>query len=141
MERYAGLMARLRKFDAPVQILCDKDQISWWQSRGETPSAPTSLADLASKLRGASLFVGNDSGPGHLAALLGVPTFTVFGNQIASRFSPLNQMSQWVEGHDCPYKPCYDSCRFAEPSCLLEVSVDEAWQQLEPLALQCLKRP
>jgi ADP-heptose:LPS heptosyltransferase len=138
LERYAGLMRRLRQFHVPLRVLCDADQAAWWQSHGEEPCVPASLPELTRALRGASLFVGNDSGPGHLAALLGVPTFTLFGNQVASRFSPLNQLSRWVEGHDCPHKPCYDSCRFDRPHCLMDVTEEEAWLQLEPLARRCL---
>lgn len=38
-----------------------------------------SLEALEQALRGASLYVGNDSGPTHLAARLGVPTVALFG--------------------------------------------------------------
>ncbi|HEU5316464.1 MAG TPA: glycosyltransferase family 9 protein [Chloroflexota bacterium] len=41
----------------------------------ETPT----LADLASELAGAALFLGNDSGVSHLAAALGVRSVVVFG--------------------------------------------------------------
>jgi hypothetical protein len=37
------------------------------------------LADLASRLSGARMFVGNDSGVAHLAAAVGCPTVVLFG--------------------------------------------------------------
>lgn len=37
------------------------------------------LADVKSCIAGASLFVGNDSGPAHMAAALGVPLLVLFG--------------------------------------------------------------
>jgi len=40
---------------------------------------PESLEQLTSLLASATLFVGNDSGPGHLAAALGTKTLTLFG--------------------------------------------------------------
>lgn len=40
---------------------------------------PPGLLALASLLAGAALFIGNDSGPGHLAAALGTATLTLFG--------------------------------------------------------------
>ena len=42
-------------------------------------TCPENLEDLASLLTSATLFVGNDSGPGHLAAALGTRTLTLFG--------------------------------------------------------------
>jgi len=38
-----------------------------------------SLTDVKSVLAAASLFVGNDSGPAHMAAALGVPSVVIFG--------------------------------------------------------------
>lgn len=40
---------------------------------------PQDAAHLALRLREAAVLVGNDSGPAHLAALLGTPTVTLFG--------------------------------------------------------------
>jgi heptosyltransferase-2 len=78
--------------------------------------------------------VGNDSGPGHLAAILGVPTFTLFGNNLPSLFAPLHPAAEWMEGGPCPYKPCFDSCRFATPECLLGTDASAAWMKLKPFA-------
>jgi ADP-heptose:LPS heptosyltransferase len=41
-----------------------------------TPATYTELYDL---LTTASVFIGNDSGPGHIAGIIGVPTITLFG--------------------------------------------------------------
>jgi ADP-heptose:LPS heptosyltransferase len=43
---------------------------------------------LAERMRSASAFVGNDSGPTHLAAMLGVPTVALFGPSVAAVFAP-----------------------------------------------------
>jgi heptosyltransferase-3 len=40
----------------------------------------SSLAELGSWIRGASLYIGNDSGITHLAAAVGVPTLALFGS-------------------------------------------------------------
>lgn len=71
-------------------------------------------------------FIGNDSGPGHVAALLGIPTFTIFGPQLPELFAPQHPRAAWIEGAPCPFKPCFDRCRFVEPHCLLGVSVEGA---------------
>jgi heptosyltransferase III len=41
--------------------------------------AGSSLAEVKSLLAGASLFVGNDSGPAHMAAALGIPVVVLYG--------------------------------------------------------------
>mgnify|MGYP001544332006 CR=1 FL=1 len=89
------------------------------------------LDALLASLAGAERFVGNDSGPGHLAALLGVPTFTIFGPQLPELFAPQHPKSAWIEGAPCPCKPCFDSCRFPMPFCIREVSVDAVWAKLQ----------
>lgn len=90
----------------------------------------TDLDTLLATLATADRFVGNDSGPGHLAALLGVPTFTIFGPQLPANFAPTHPQAAWIEGAPCPYKPCRDYCRFPQPQCLLAVTVDEVWSRL-----------
>jgi heptosyltransferase-2 len=127
------LVQKLRQDGRPVQILCDASQRSWWESHGETVAVPRSLEEIMQAYDHASLFVGNDSGPGHLAALCGVPTFSLFGNQFANLFAPLHPRAHWIEGASCPYKPCYDTCRFPQPNCLFAIAPEAAWQKLKPL--------
>jgi ADP-heptose:LPS heptosyltransferase len=82
----------------------------------------------------AGAFFGNDSGPGHLAAACGLPTFTLFGPQLHEWFAPLHPDSEVMEGKACPYKPCSDYCRYPEPFCLRGITVAEVWPRLEPFA-------
>jgi heptosyltransferase-2 len=87
---------------------------------------------LLDTLADADRFIGNDSGPGHLAALLGVPTFTIFGPQLPGLFAPQHPQAAWIEGVPCPYKPCFDSCRFPVPHCLHNLTIDAIWGELQP---------
>lgn len=88
------------------------------------------LEELLHSLAAADRFIGNDSGPGHLAALLGVPTFTVMGSYPSELFHPLHPQAAWIEGAPCPFKPCKDHCRFAEPHCIRHITVGETWTRL-----------
>jgi ADP-heptose:LPS heptosyltransferase len=88
------------------------------------------LPQLLKTLDQADRFIGNDSGPGHLAAALGIATFTIFGAQLSAKFHPVHPQAAWVEGAPCRYKPCNDYCRFAEPRCIRSVSVDEVWPRI-----------
>jgi heptosyltransferase-2 len=79
----------------------------------------------------AGAFIGNCSGPGHLAAISGAPTFTLYGPSMHEWFLPLHPAAEFFEGRACPYKPCSDYCRFAEPFCLHGITADEAWPRIE----------
>ena len=99
-----------------------------------------SLADLLEQLTQADAFIGNDSGPGHLAAALGIPTFTLFGPQLPETFRPVHPEAAWLEGAPCAYKPCFDRCRYAEPHCLLAHDVTKVRLQVMSW-LESLGRP
>lgn len=89
-----------------------------------------SLDDLMAALAGADRFLGNDSGPGHLAATLGVPTFTLFGSCRPEEFSPAHPQAGWLPGRPCPHFPCRDYCRFDTPHCLHDQDVETVWRAL-----------
>jgi heptosyltransferase III len=55
-----------------------KDQIATLEHLAELVR-PASYLDLLKEIQDARFFVGNDSGPGHLAAVVGVPTISIFG--------------------------------------------------------------
>ncbi len=132
LERYRNLVQRLRQENYTVQVVSDPDQRNWWLEAGEAKVAtPGTVAELLALVDKAGAFIGNDSGPGHLAAFCGVPTFTLFGPQLPEWFAPLHPVAQVLEGKACPYKPCSDYCRFAEPFCLSRVTEDEVWIRVE----------
>jgi ADP-heptose:LPS heptosyltransferase len=77
LERFAGLVRRLRAAGYQVHLACDQEQKDWWREHGETDvSVPTNLRELLELVDAAGVFIGNDSGPGHVAGYVGVPTFT-----------------------------------------------------------------
>lgn len=77
----------------------------------------TTLREMASVLRHCKLFIGNDSGPLHVAAASGVPVIGFFGPGEYQRFKP------WGTGHEAIYlglscSPCSENCQFNEPRCI-----------------------
>jgi len=48
----------------------------------------TSLSELVALLKAARLVVSNDTGPGHIAAALGVPVVLIFGRSNPARVAP-----------------------------------------------------
>ncbi|HEY5298469.1 MAG TPA: glycosyltransferase family 9 protein [Verrucomicrobiae bacterium] len=132
LEHYKNLAAHLRRKNFPVQIAGDPDQREFWLRAGEMNVAtPRNVAELSAQINEAAAFIGNDSGPGHLAAICGVPTFTLFGPQLPEWFAPLHPRAEWIEGKACPYKPCSDYCRFPTPFCLWNLGEAEVFARVE----------
>ncbi len=70
------------------------------QPAGVCTSIPTpDLRRLAALARNSSLFIGNDSGPRHVAEAVGIPTFTIFSPPI-SKFAWLPHQGERHQGID-----------------------------------------
>ena len=95
------------------------------------------LGEFAAALSGARLFVGNDSGPAHMAAALGRPTVVIFGSSSSLIWGPWpppgpGRPSQVVQNpyecNPCPGDHCY---RFEHPECILSVTVPQVRAAIE----------
>jgi ADP-heptose:LPS heptosyltransferase len=85
--------------------------------------AGVSVGELLWVLRGTKLFVGNDSGPTHLAAALGVPTVVLFGSSDAEVWYPWKAPFQRVQNaFDCNPCPGYRCLVYEEPKCILSIT-------------------
>jgi heptosyltransferase-3 len=60
-------------------------------------SGGTGLLEAAAVLSHMRLFIGNDSGLGHLAAAVGIPTLTLFGPGEPLRYRPWNPRGRWLQ--------------------------------------------
>ncbi|MGE5608197.1 MAG: glycosyltransferase family 9 protein [Bacillota bacterium] len=85
-ENFLELARCLRSAGHPVRILLgDVERDRWPASQIDAFASvaelyrPQTYLDLLSSLADTSLFLGNDSGPSHLAGILGIPTFCLFG--------------------------------------------------------------
>lgn len=104
----AGFLAvadRLRGLSIPVCFLVGEvEQERWSDSdvarlRETSPVIVTpTAADLAAILSTGGLLIGNDSGPSHLAALLGTPTLTLFGPTDPALWRPLGPQATFLRG-------------------------------------------
>ena len=56
-----------------------------------------SLNEMINRIKHASYFIGNDSGPIHIANLLGVPTFTIYGPTNPEYHKPLNGVNSFYQ--------------------------------------------
>lgn len=78
----------------PVFIGALSDDLSPFAAYHTLHGAP--LAEIKSLLSGASLFVGNDSGPAHMAAAFGVPVVVIFGESNPAIWGPWRTASEVV---------------------------------------------
>jgi len=89
----------------------------------ELPPA-TTILNLAAMIKGASLFLGNDSGPAHLAAFLGVPCVVLYGPQDPRLFGVLSEKRKIVKGN-AYCSPCWQiDCPHRHVRCMDSISVD-----------------
>lgn len=82
----------------------------------------TGIGDLIALLSLCDGFVGNDSGPMHLAGALGIPTVAIFGSTNPARTGPLGPRVQVIY-QPPPCSPCLDrTCRFGHYDCLKRIT-------------------
>jgi len=94
---------------------------------GKNLAGALSLVDLISVLRGAEVALGNDSGPVHVAAALGVPTVAVFGPTSVDWTAPRG-VSVRVVRKEIECAPCFKRrCPHGAPECLARVEVDDVY--------------
>jgi ADP-heptose:LPS heptosyltransferase len=70
------------------------DDLSPFRAYRTVAGAP--LAEIKALLAGAALFVGNDSGPAHMAAAFGVPSIVIFGPSDPEIWGPWRTASEVV---------------------------------------------
>ena len=99
-----------------------------------------SIAQFAAALAGARLFVGNDSGPAHMAAALARPVVVIFGSSSSPIWGPWPReraearvVQNPFECNPCPGDRCY---RFDKPECILSVNFDQVKNAVDAVLAQ-----
>ncbi len=149
LERFAGIAEWLRdKLDADIVIVGDARDKAHAERLAEAAGArifnfagACSLARSAALIRNCDLFIGNDSGPMHLAAAAGVPVIEISchprdgrTDHVNSpvRYRPAGADSLVLQPRRARY-PCRDACMAAAPHCILDVTPDDVKQGVEAL--------
>ena len=86
--QFAALCSALERRGLRAALLCGPVEIERGLTSDHATICPPDLSTLAALLAGARLFIGNDSGPGHIAAAVGTPTLSLFGPTDPRIWSP-----------------------------------------------------
>ena len=99
-ERFLAVAEHLdRSFELkPVFIAGPSEDLSAFRPWHAVSGAP--LDEIKSLIAGASLFVGNDSGPAHIAAAFGIPAVVIFGASDPVVWAPWRTQAEVLAGTD-----------------------------------------
>jgi len=99
-------------------------------------TAATSFGQLGAVIECCHLFVGNDSGPTHLAVAVGTPTVAIFGPTSPSMYGPGQGLGKVVY-KPVACSPCFIKGRCARDCqdfrCLQAITVDDVWLEVEQI--------
>jgi predicted lipopolysaccharide heptosyltransferase III len=134
-ERFAELAGRLaEQYGCRILIGGDTRERDLAEAiRANARTAVVSLAgrltllQYAAVLKRCALFVGNDNGPMHMAAALGVPVVVLFGPSNPAEWGPRGARTEVLyKGLDC--RRCFHpTCTRGDQSCMRLITVDEVF--------------
>jgi ADP-heptose:LPS heptosyltransferase len=105
----------------------DADAVRAEMRHAALPDYPLpDLPQLAALLARATLYLGNDNGPRHLAVAVGTPTVTPFGKSFPENWTPPGQPQHRAVAHD---PGCKSNCIF--PRCDLDCIRGVSWESVE----------
>lgn len=137
LERFGQLVRALASRPG-VQVLLIQDPDGYAAELGDIPGVVTtrpSLSELPAQLQCCDLFIGNDSGPAHIAAAVGVPTLTIFGPQASAWYRPYGDGHRVVQLDNIACRPCFDHCTQSENFCITGISLARVLADVDEMLL------
>ncbi len=136
IERFAALADKISsRFDLSIITTGSAAENSIAEKLQKLSNVPvvnlagqTSLGELVALLRAARLVVSNDTGPGHIAAALGVPLVLIFGRSNPARVAPFRR-SRCVAAVELDSRGL--KCNSTDPKHDIKaVTVDDVYQKV-----------
>lgn len=134
LENFVGLAKRLSKEGVRVMVLGTKSESALGAALAEQAgvvdaTGQTSMKDLMDLMSLADVFVGNDSGPLHLAAALGLSVIGIYGSTSPRWTAPWSTQSTLFWGHtEC--SPCFQKTCAVNTRCLSLISTDRVHREV-----------
>ncbi len=98
---------------------------------------PTDLPHFCALISRATLFIGGDTGPTHIAAAFGVPVLSYFGASDARRNRPYSHNAIAIQKTLGPCGPCWKThCKYRDKrrlACLKTITASELYEGAETL--------
>ncbi|HAJ57180.1 MAG TPA: hypothetical protein DCL35_05360 [Candidatus Omnitrophica bacterium] len=141
IENFAGLINRLNAgFSCKVMVLAGPgekgllERLSRLAAGGYiTPDTDLDFCQLAALIKRSGLFISNDTGPMHVAAILKTPQVAIFGPGDLTRFDPRNISERAVVAiKKSPCAPCNKE-KCSDMECLKALSVEDVFGAAEGL--------
>jgi predicted lipopolysaccharide heptosyltransferase III len=130
--RFAELARSLQELGLTIVLTCGPGEESLVDEVSrDVPFAHArtglGISELAELLRGARLYIGNDSGPMHLAAAVGTPVLAIWGSSDSRRWHPWSVEHAVVQNpFECNPCPGYRCLVAPTPLCIESVTVHQA---------------
>ena len=105
------------------------------QPRLHNLAGKTTLLQLGQLLAEVDILIATESGPNHLANSVGCPLLVLVGAGDEHKTGPyMRQRRQLLRAPDIPCAPCFrETCRWAEPRCLLAIRTEEVIAAVDTL--------
>ena len=121
MDRFVKLIGKFKRKKRNVRVLLGEVELERMAAKDVAAleavadvRRPVNYVDLLNELRTASVVIGNDSGPSHLAGMIGVPTIVLFG-----------------ASDPVVWKPLGPRVTVISKAAMEEIAVDEVWGAVE----------
>ena len=88
----------------------------------------TSISELIVLMKGASLVVSNDTGPGHIGAAMGVPIVIIFGRSNPARVAPYGRSNSIAAVE--PYERGFKSDSVEVRHDIKAITVDDVYEKV-----------
>ena len=127
------ILQQLREqFDFSLVLATDPDGFGGsLQSVANAFITNLSIRELVDLMARSTIVLCHDSGPMHVAAACDVSTVAFFGPGEPRWFRPWGDNHQTIIRDICPYRPCFDFCRFPESYCLTKMTPTEVWPEIK----------
>ena len=101
-----------------------------------------SFGEMAAVLRHCNVFVGNDSGPIHIASAMGIPTIGLYGPTDPKQWGSPTASDTILFKEEVECSPCYKDGKFPDCdhlTCLHSIEVEEVWSHLHKILSRSFK--